>query len=373
MNILISNSTDIFGGGEEYVLILATYLKRRGHRVWVSANPGHLLLKKCEEINIETIPILYKGMSRVFSVASLLRKELRHRKIDIVHSNANYDRTCSAIAAAFSAVRHVATVHSAHSIQHNPTHWLRNRIGTAHFIAVAEAVKQVLVDEDKIPPSKITVIPNGVENTSKEFQKEARGKTRALLEVSDSTIVVGNVARLVPFKGHRYLLQTIAEVMKTFPDVLFPIFGDGELEEELTLQANYLGIAQHIRFMGFRYNLDEWYPAFDIYCHSSLELAAEAFPFAILRALANGLPVVSTDVGGIGLMVRDGVSGYLTKPEDPHALAGALLKVLHEESLRHSMGKASFDLFLMKFHASAMAEKVEQLYAEVLRKPDQSS
>jgi glycosyltransferase involved in cell wall biosynthesis len=368
LNILISNSTDIFGGGEEYVLILATYLKRRGHRVWVSANPQHLLLEKCEAITIDTVPILYKGMSRVFKVASLLRREIRRHSINIVHSNANYDRTCAAIAAAFSSTHHVATVHSSHSIQHNLTHWLRNRIGTAHFIAVAESVKNVMVNEDNIPPARITVIPNGVENTSKEFQETARRRGREKLGVPQNVIVVGNVARLVQFKGHRFLLQAVAEVTKTSTDVLFPIFGDGELKGELMRQAEDLGIERYIRFMGFQDDMDGWYPAFDVYCHSSIELAAEAFPFAILRALANGVPVVCTDVGGIGSMVRNGVSGYLTRPEDPHALAVALLNTIGDANLRHSMGRASFDLFLTKFHASAMADKVEQVYLDVLHR-----
>ena len=368
MNILLSNSTDIFAGGEDYVLILAKYLKQRGHTVWVSAQPEHLLLKKCEEAGIGTVPTLYAGMSRVFHVASLLRNDLRKRSVDIVHSNANFDRTCAAIASATSHVSHVASVHSAHSIQHNITHWLRNRWGIAHFIADAEAVKSVMMQEDGIPASKITVIPIGVENDSSEFQAEARVRTRGALNVADETLVIGNVARLVPFKGHQYLLQTITEIVKSRKDVLFPIIGDGELQEKLQQQARTLSIEQYVQFMGFRDNLNELYPAFDIYCHSSLELAAEAFPLAILRALAAGLPVVCTDVGGIGMMVEQGISGFLTRPEDPKAMAGALLDVIGNRELRASMGRASFELFKKKFHASAMAEKVERVYTQALQK-----
>jgi len=366
MNILISNSTNIFAGGEDYVFILAKYLRARGHTVWVSANPGHLLLKKCKESRIGTVPLTYQGMSRVFRVAAQLRTELQRRSIDVVHSNANYDRTCAAIAVAFTPSRHVASVHSAHSIQHNITHWLRNRFGTDHFVADAEAVKNVLVAEDGIPAPKITVIPLGVESDSLEFQSNARTKTRAEFGVSHETVVVGNVARLVPFKGHTYLLQTVAEVVRTHRNVLFPIIGDGELMDTLKQQVMQLGIEEHVRFLGFRDNLNELYPGFDIYCHSSLEMAAEAFPLAILRALATGLPVVCSNVGGIGLMVDDGVSGFLTRPEDSHALAQALMRLIADSSLRRSMGRASFNLFLSKFHAEGMAESVERVYMSVV-------
>lgn len=366
MNILLSNSTDIFAGGEDYVYILARYLMRRGHSVHVSAHPGHLLLQKCRQSNIETLPLAYTGMSRVFRVAAELRRELRKHAIDIIHSNANYDRTCAAIASTRGTTRHVASVHSSHSIQHNFTHWLRNKYGTDHFIADAQAVKDVLVNEDRISPSRITVIPIGVENDTKEFQAGARVKTRAILGVSPDTVIVGNVARLVPFKGHGILLQAIAEVVKSTTGVLFPIIGDGELMDTLRAQAKSLDIERFVRFLGFKDDLHEWYPAFDVYCHSSLELAAEAFPLAILRALAAGLPAVCTRVGGIGLMVEDGISGYLTEPKDAWALAGALLKVINNEALRRSMGKASFNLFQREFHAPTMAERVENVYAKVL-------
>lgn len=366
MKIFLSNSTDIFAGGEDYVQILAKYLKKRGHTLWVSALPEHLLLKKCEELGIETVPLAYRGMSRVFTVAAALRRELKKRSIEIIHSNANYDRTCAAVAVAYTPILHVAGIHSAHSIQYNLTHLLRNRWGTDHFITDADAGKNVLIREDHIPPEKITTIPIGIEHDTQEFREEARLRARSWLGISEDTTVIGNVARLVPFKGHRYLLLAIAEVTKQHTNVLFPIIGDGELLADLQQQTKALAIERYVRFLGFRDRLNEIYPGFDIYCHSSLEMAAEMFPIAILRALATGLPVICTNVGGIRAMVEDRVSGHLTAPEDPNALASALLHLINDPDLRASMGQASFELFLQKFHASAMARNVEEVYNKVL-------
>ena len=362
MNIILSNSTDIFAGGEDYVFLLAKYLKERGHQVWVSANPGHLLLKKCSNISIETVPVRYTGMSRVFGVASEVRSHLRKLSIDVIHSNANYDRTVAGIASAWSRTRHVASVHSAHSIQHNITHWLRNRFATDRFIADAESVKEVLIRKDGIPSEHISVIPIGVENFPREDELRWRLHTRAVWGVNPETLVIGNVARLVPFKGHRYLVEAVARLVGDKPDILCVLVGDGELMSALKEQTKAAGIERFVRFLGFQDNLHEVYPAFDVYCHSSLELEAEAFPLAILRALATGLPVVATRVGGIGAMVEEGRSGHLTAPEKPDELAGALNHLLEEASLRESMGRASFELFAKKFHARAMAERVEQVY-----------
>jgi glycosyltransferase involved in cell wall biosynthesis len=366
VKILLTNSTDIYAGGEDYVLTLAKNLAHRGHTVAVSALPGHLLLEKCRESGIMTVPVEYRGMNRVVAVALDLRKRLKDLGVEIVHSNANYDRTCAALAARLSRVRHVAGVHSTHSIQHNVTHWLRNRFGTDHFITDADAGKEVLVREDGIPPARITTVPIGIEDPDPAQSHLWRSATRSALGANPETPLVGNVARLVPFKGHRVLLDAVARVAGVFPDILFPIVGDGELLAELQAQVSRLGIERQVRFLGFRSDLDAIYPAFDIYCHSSLDLASEMFPIAILRALAAGLPVVCTNVGGIAAMVEEGLSGHLVRPDDPAALADALLDVLRSSDRRREMARNSRRLFEERYHAAVMAERVERVYRSLL-------
>jgi glycosyltransferase involved in cell wall biosynthesis len=369
VNLLLTNSTALYAGGEEYVLVLARHLAERGHHLWVSALPGHLLLKKCAERAIPTIPLDYRGMSRVFAVSGELRRHLRRLAIDVIHSNANYDRTCAALASVGLPTRHVSGVHSAHSIQHNITHWWRNRWGTDQFITDADAGREVLIREDRISPTRITTVPIGVERQSPEFNRAARRLIRQEWAVGDSTVVVGNVARLVPFKGHRYLLEAIALVVRSSPNTLFVLVGDGELQESLKHQTRDLQIEHFVRFLGFQDRLDAIYPGFDVYCHSSIELAAEMFPLAVLRALGVGLPVVCTDVGGIAAMVRPGRSGMLTPPEDPHALAEALRTLLGDPARRRAMGAESLALFLERYHAPTMAAAVEKVYEQAVNSP----
>ncbi len=366
MNILISDSTDIYGGGEDYVLTLALLLRERGHHLCVSTLPDHLLSSKCSAAGIETAPLSYIGMGKVFSVALQLRKILVDRAINIVHSNANYDRTCAGIAAVSLPAAHIATVHSAHSIQHNVTHWARNKFAIDHFIAVAPPVQEILVHHDRIPPEKVTFIPNGVPDNTDNSEKMRRD-VRAELEIPDDTVVIGNVARLVPFKGHAYLLRTVDMVLQNDPNTLFLVLGDGELRGELETTARKINIEKHIRFLGFRTQVRRYYHAFDIYCHSSIELAEEAFPLAILDALATKIPVASTKVGGIGMMVRNGITGFLTTPEQPEALANALRELIRSKEKRQSMGSEGYKLFREHYHASIMADKVEDIYAKVTR------
>ena len=366
MNVLLTNATDIFAGGEDYVLILGRYLARRGHRVWVSARPGHLLLRKCAEASLPVVPVEYGDMARVFGVSRVLRRAMRERSIAIVHSNANYDRTCAAIAAAFTPARHVAGIHSSHSIRHNITHAIRNRYGISHFITDADAGREVLLREDGIPREKVTTVPIGIESDPDDVRAGFRARTRGEMGIDDATVVIGNVARLVPFKGHRSLLEAASLVARGERSVLFLIAGDGELGADLKAHAAALGLGDRVRFLGFRDNLRELYPAFDIYCHSSLELASEMFPIAILRALASALPVVSTNVGGIAAMIDEGVSGYLTAAEDPRALAHALLGLINDPRERSALGRASFALFEQRYQAAVMAGNVERVYHHVM-------
>lgn len=367
MNILFTNSTDIYSGGEEYVLILARHLKLRGHAVTVSALPGHLLLSKCAREGIAALPLQYGNMARVFAVGKELRTHLRARSIQIVHSNANYDRTCAAIATAFTGIKHVAGIHSAHSIQFNLTHVVRNRWGIDHFITDADAGKEVLVSSDHISPDRITTVPIGFEATDMEAQAVARTRMRRTLGVPDNTVLIGNVARLVPFKGHRYLLESLSLLVRRHAGVLLCIVGDGELEGELRSQAESLGITAQVRFLGFRDDLDDLYAAFDIYCHSSLEMASEMFPLAVIRALSAGLPVITTRVGGIPLMVDEGKSGFVVPPAEPGPFAETLGHLLADPALRRSMATASRELFNLKYHAAGMAERVEHVYGSILR------
>jgi glycosyltransferase involved in cell wall biosynthesis len=260
----------------------------------------------------------------------------------------------------------VAGVHSSHSIQHNITHWIRNKYATRHFIADADSVRDVLVREDRISPERITIIPIGVEPGRGENAGAWRRQIRAELNVDDRTVVIGNVARLVAFKGHRVLLDAVAQLAQHRSDFVVAVAGDGELFNTLHEQAQRLNIAQRVRFLGFRDDLDRLYAGFDIYCHSSLEMAEEAFPLAILRALAEGLPVVCTRVGGIAAMLEDGVSGFLKPADDPSALAEGLLACIADGKLRESMGMASRRIFDRHYHARIMAERMEQVYEKVL-------
>jgi glycosyltransferase involved in cell wall biosynthesis len=143
------------------------------------------------------------------------------------------------------------------------------------------------------------------------------------------------------------------------------IIGDGELEVPLKRLASELGVSGSVIFTGFRDDIPSLYSAMDVYVHSSVEGGGETFPFAVLQALAFGLPAVVTAVGEVGSMVEQGVTGFAVKDRDEALFARELSKLLGDPALRASMGRSARELLTRKFTVVAMADGVEDAYEQI--------
>ncbi len=359
--ILLTNASRVYAGGEFYVLLLAAELHSRGRDVAVSCRSDNLLLAKCRERGIPTEPVEFPGRGGLRKCVGTLREIIRRRGVGIVHTNTNYDRTAGAIAARLSGARHIANIHSFHSISHNLTHWVRNRYWTERFITLGPGATRMLLN-DGIPAARIATVPLGLDPVGMRRSDELRGRVRAEFGLPDGQVLVGNVGRLVPFKGQEYLLRSFAAVARTRPGVTLAVIGDGELERPLREQAAELGVAGRTIFTGFRDDIPSLYSAMDVYVHTSLEGGGETFPFAVLQALAFGLPVVATDVGEVGAMVTHGVTGFAAREKDVEGISAALANLADDPGLRAAMGRKGRELLMKKFTVGTMADGVEEIY-----------
>lgn len=368
LRVLLTNSSTIYGGGEFYVLQLARTLLSRGHAVWVSCRPDNLLVDKCNAAGVPTLPLDFPAKSQFARYIRILAGIVRRNSIQIIHSNTNYDRTVSAFAARLAGAAHVTNVHSFHSIQHNVTHRIRNRFGTDHFLVDGFCVKELLEKEDRIAGGRISVIYLGVERESMARDQQLRRELRRSLGLSEDNVVIGNVARMVPFKGHSILLRAFAAIARVSQQARLFLIGDGELYEELVRDARALGIAQQTIFAGFRDDLQAVYSSFDIYAHPSLEGGGETFPFAVLQALAQELPVVVTRVGDVPSMVEEGGNGFVVPENNPEALAKKLLLLVSDGGRRAAMGTEGLRLVRARFSLDRMVDSVERIYRDVMEK-----
>lgn len=368
MKILLLNALHIYGGGEFFVYQFADQLKKNGHDVWVSCRQDNLIYEKCEKAGIKLFPLEYplNGKGRLFKNIKALKNFIIKNQIQLVHSNTNYDRTAGAFAAKWAGVKHVTTNHSFHSIEHNLTHWLRNKKLTDHFIVDGECTRELLLADDTIDKNKITLIHLGIEEDTMNRDLALRHKVREEFNLEESNILIGNVGRMVEFKGQEYLIKAFPNVLEKFPDTRLMVVGSGKLEMMLKELAVSLGINEKVIFPGFRDDMKAVYSSFDIYAHTSVEGGGETFPYACLYALAQGLPMVVTKVGDVPAMVEEVINGFVVEDKKPDLISEKLLQLTNDPDLRKKMGKASLDILNRKFTVEIMTKAILSVYQKVL-------
>jgi glycosyltransferase involved in cell wall biosynthesis len=172
--------------------------------------------------------------------------------------------------------------------------------------------------------------------------------------------LVGNVARLAPQKGQRYLIDAAPVVLEEHPDVRFVIVGDGELREELEAHALRSGVADRFLFAGARDDVPDLLASFDVFAFPSL---FEGLCLAVIEAQAAGVPVVATPVGGIRETVVQGETGVLCQPRDSSSLAAAINRVLDAPEEAASLAAEARKRVLERFSEHRMVEETIALYA----------
>jgi glycosyltransferase involved in cell wall biosynthesis len=185
---------------------------------------------------------------------------------------------------------------------------------------------------------------------------------RARLSLNDADICVGFVGRMIPGKAPGTLLEAFALARRglAFPAKLVFV-GSGPEGHSLQNRIEELRLQDEV-FLAGELNGLQAMAAFDIFVLPSL---SEAFPYVLLEALSLGLPVISTDVGGVSELVHEGCNGFVTKKSAPREMATALRKLLVDVGLRSKMGEASKRI-CGQFSLARMADRVMQLYQELL-------
>jgi len=367
LRILLLNASAIYGGGEFYVLQLAGELKNRGHYIIVGCRSDNLLFEKCknEGISVEHIGFGENGSKRLLRNINRIKKICKSNSIDIVHTNTGIDRTAGAAAAKRSGAKHVTSCHSLVTIQRNITHYIRNKYMTDAIIADGVTIKQLLADKDKISDDKVHIINNGILPDKYKRNTALRKRIRESFGIRENEIVIGNTARLVYFKGHKYLLTAFADVKEKFTNAKILLIGDGELMEELKNYSAMLNISGNVIFAGFRDDLGDVYSAIDIYVQPSVEGGGELVPFTILYAMAQGLPVIAANIGDIPYMVDDGKTGFIINEKSPYSISEKLGLLINDAGLRQKLGTAGFEKLLNEFTVDKMADKTEKLYYQL--------
>ncbi|HSB70238.1 MAG TPA: glycosyltransferase [Candidatus Methylomirabilis sp.] len=218
-----------------------------------------------------------------------------------------------------------------------------------HVVAVSETVASYASREFRVPPDRLSTIVNGVDLN--HFRPSGRDR-------DGGPVVIGCTARLHPKNDHRTLLQAFARFSVRRPEARLLLVGRGPEEARLRRLADALGISPRAHFLGEQPDVAPWLAQMHLYVQPSV---AEGMPNSVLEAMASGLPVVATTVGGTPEVVVDGETGLLVPPRDPAAMAGAIEKISADPVMAEAFGRAGRLRVEMQFGEGVMLERLEAL------------
>jgi glycosyltransferase involved in cell wall biosynthesis len=236
---------------------------------------------------------------------------------------------------------------------------------TDRIVAISPGIRQQLRDDYRIGrPDQYAVVPLGFELSAfSAIDERARVEARAALDIDPAAHVVTTVGRLTAIKQQALFLDVAARVAARDPLAQFVIAGDGDLRGVLEEQARALGIAERVRFLGWRRDLATIYGASDLLMLTSRN---EGTPVALIESLASGVPGVSTDVGGVRDVIASDSVGLIAPDGDAPALAAHVSALLDDPQRRRQMGAAGRALVVARYGLDRLVGDVETLYRELL-------
>ena len=345
------------GGLEAVVLNLVSRSDRQRfeHRVICLEGLGALAPRfEAQGIPLEALAALGK-----LTALARLRPRLRAWRPDVLHTHNARPHLVGAMARASGLVP--ALVHTKHG--RNTPH-LRRRLLWNHLaarasdvvVAVSEDAAAVARDLERVPPSKLRVLYNGVDLKSQPPRATVPGSGRAAI----------CVARLHPVKDHVTLLMAARRVVDARPDFRLSLAGEGVERPHIEKLCCELGLEAHVSFLGHLPDVSGKLADADLFVLAS---RSEGISLSILEAMAASLPVVATAVGGNQEVVDQGESGLLVPPASPEPLADAILALLNNPGRAQALGAAGRRRAERVFNLDGMVARYEALYLELARKP----
>ena len=350
-----------WGGQEIRILTEARGVARRGHAVAIAAPPESRILPAAAGYGVEAIalPIGRKNLRGLFA----LRAFLRARRFDLVNTHSSTDTWLAALARAGlpGAPPLVRTRHISAPIPGDfASRWLYRR-ATRRIVTTGERLREQVVRETGVDAARVVSIPTGID-LARYRPGDARAARRSL-GLAPEGFIVGIVATMRGWKGHSFLFEAFARLAD--PAARLLAVGDGPQRENLGALARDLGIAERVVFPGNQDDVVPWMQAMDVYCLPSW--ANEGVPQGLMQAMACRVPVISTPVGSIDEIVRDGDTGLMVPPRDAAALNAAIERVRTDAALRERLAAAGHREAQERFGDALMVERMLEVFASVAR------
>ena len=345
------------------------HLRRAGHQVALACTFERFR----EELSHHTdhlfplaIPRQIHPLRDILALVQLL-KVIRGYRPDVIHTHTSKAGFVGRLAARLGGVPLV--IHTIHELPQNATrsalkkrlYWGLEKLAAGwcdHLVTVSRVNQRQILNEQICSPDRLTLIPGGLplENYHPVLSKQA---VRAAWGLPEQAVVLGTAGRLEPAKGHADLLQAFATLVPSQPNLHLMVMGTGPLRSQLERQIEQLRLTGRVHLLGWVDDLITAMAALDVFVLSS---HYEGLGVVLLEALALGLPVVSTRVGGTQDIIEHEITGLFAPPHQPQQLAGTIRRMLDDPQLAQRLAQAGQGKVCREYRAEDADQKILDLY-----------
>ncbi len=350
----IVSGTEV-SGVTAHCALLAKELIRRGHRITLVCRKNAPI---ADRLRSEPIEIVDSDLHR-FPTDQLRRvaKFIAAQGVDVVHTHQSRAHFFGVLLRWFSGVPCVATAHS----RHFQLHWMFNDF----VIATSQAARRYHSRCNLVSSRRIEVVHNFIDTRPFDnTDPQSRRHVRQSLGLDGDVPLLGVIGRITPGKGIAHLIGALPRITEECPDARLVVVGSGENDHlsQLRALAARLNVTSAVVWAGYRDDVPEVLSALDVCVLPSLE---ESFPLTLLEAMAAGLPVVASDVGGVPECVVPGETGTLVPPGDSDSLAEAIAGLLKDPELGHRFGHSGRARVKEHFSLEGQTARIEAVLSRL--------
>ncbi len=356
MNILqVVPRLDV-GGVETGTVDLAHALAERGHKPVIISSGGRLVAElEAAGIKHYNLPVHKKSLITVLKMIPKVIKIIKDEDIEIVHARSRVPAWICFFASQKTNRAFITTCHGYYS-----THFFSRIMAKGKFVIIAsEVIGRHMIEDFNVASERLCLIERSV--------NIERFKFRPPKNKSKTEFVIANIARLTPIKGHEYFLKAVAKLIRSVPHIKVWIIGESgsgksNYRQELEVLTRRLGVSHCVKFMGLRADVPKLLMRVNVLILSTV--TQEAFGRVIIEAQASGVPVVATKVGGVVEIIKDQETGLLVPPKDPEAMSRAVLRLLKDSELSHTIAENAYKKVKQVYTLDRMVDKTLVVYKQ---------
>ncbi|MBI5842255.1 MAG: glycosyltransferase [Chloroflexi bacterium] len=361
------------GGAERLMVPILKHLSRDDFEPRVCVFQTKEGNPMAESIQALGVPVDSLEINRLRDISALprLTRYLKENNVKLVHTQLEFANILGNIAAKFMRLPSVCTVHVLPPEEvklktkfHQRAEWTSLRMFCDRIISVSEEARTYHLDIAGFWPEKITTIYNGIDLM--EFRKSGRADRNAIrqeLGIPENANLMTTVAVLRQPKGIEFMIRALPAVLAADPLAYYLVVGSGPHHDVLIEEVAKVGVKDRVIFAGLRKDVPDLLAASDLFVLPTL---TEALPTVLAEAMAVGLPIVASAVGGVPEMVTDGANGRLVSPGVPVELSDACIDLLSSPEKRKSMGSRGLEIVDEKFSIDRQVGQMRELYLDLL-------